>query len=76
MSMIDLRDLPEPLAKAIESMVQAYRDEVARTSRAPLDASAVADFDHALDDLFAADSRNLSASSLTYGREDIYIDHD
>ncbi len=37
---------------------------------------AVRDFDAALDELFAADSRKLPSVPLTYTREDIYLDHD
>jgi hypothetical protein len=39
-------------------------------------AQSVADFDAALNELFAADTRPLSADSPTYSREDIYHDHD
>ena len=34
------------------------------------------EFDRALEELFAGDSRKLPATALTYSREDIYIDHD
>jgi hypothetical protein len=37
---------------------------------------AARDFDAALDELFASDSRPLPAVPLTYTREDIYLDHD
>jgi hypothetical protein len=45
----------------------------------PEDGSAIEaarDFDAALDELFAGDSRKLPAVPLTYTREDIYADHD
>ena len=37
---------------------------------------AARDFDAALDELFAGDSRRLPSVPLTYTREDIYSDHD
>jgi hypothetical protein len=39
-------------------------------------ADAARDFDAALDELFAGDTRALPAVPLTYTREDIYSDHD
>lgn len=39
-------------------------------------AEAIRDFDAALDELFAGDSRRLPSVPLTYGREDIYFEHD
>ena len=38
--------------------------------------NAAQDFDRALDELFAADSRTLPDADLTYSRQDIYLDHD
>lgn len=43
---------------------------------APPGADAARDFDTALDELFAADPRQLPPLHATYSREDIYIDHD
>ncbi len=37
---------------------------------------AARDFDAALDELFAGDSRKLPRVPLTYTREDLYSDHD
>ena len=39
-------------------------------------AEAARDFDAALDDLFAGDSRDLPPADSTYRRTDIYLDHD
>lgn len=36
----------------------------------------VRDFDAALDELFAADTRSLPADSSNHSRQDIYVDHD
>jgi len=37
--------------------------------------NSVADFDNALDELFAGDKRRLPSLPLNFSREDIYFDH-
>ncbi len=39
-------------------------------------AQAARDFDAALDELFASDTRRLPGIGLTYSRAEIYADHD
>jgi hypothetical protein len=64
--------------------LEAFLRQVATGLEAPAAASAAApsardavrDFDAALDELFAADTRRLPPLTLTYTREDIYADHD
>jgi len=48
----------------------------AATAPATVGSHSAADFDDALDELFAGDTRKLPAMALTYSREDIYHDHD
>jgi hypothetical protein len=51
--------------------------EGARTSTGQVSPpNAAGDFDAALDELFAGDSRSLPSAAQTYSREDIYADHD
>ena len=40
------------------------------------DSNDAREFDAALDELFAADTRKLPTSSDSYSRQDIYINHD
>ena len=64
-------------AEAQGMSVEGYIGALAGISQPPsAPADQVRDFDAALDELFASDTRPLPADSLTYSREDIYSDHD
>jgi predicted DNA-binding protein len=61
------KDLTAYVSEVIERAVYAQITKGAHS---------VAEFDKALDELFAGDTRKLPAVPLTYTREDIYLDHD
>jgi hypothetical protein len=70
-----LRRLAEQAGKDLASYVaELIEGAAARDKDNGVDASG--DFDTALDELFAADTRKLPTVPLTYSRDDIYHDHD
>lgn len=70
-----LRRLAEQAGKDLTSYVaDLIEGAAARNEGNGIDA--VGDFDNALDELFAADTRKLPSVPLTYSRDDIYSDHD
>jgi hypothetical protein len=70
-----LRTIAQQAGKELKDYV-AEIVQSAATAPATPDPRSAADFDDALDELFAGDTRKLPAMALTYSREDIYHDHD
>jgi hypothetical protein len=62
--------------KDLSSYLSELAEMVAGTRPHHYTKVTAADFDAALDELFAADTRRLPPVLSTYSREDIYIDHD
>jgi len=65
---------------SLEDYLRHIAGEGQRENRVPVNGNtngdAVRDFDAALDELFASDTRKLPAAPLKYARGEIYIDHD
>jgi len=70
-----LRQLEQEEGKDVASFVSELVEEVAARGE-DARVQSPADFDSALDELFASDTRKLPAVPLTYSRDDIYTDHD
>jgi hypothetical protein len=70
-----LRKLAEDAGKEFSAFVSELVERAAAVQGGN-GASSAADFDSALEELFAADTRRLPAVPLTYSRQDIYFDQD
>ena len=70
-----LRHLAEDAGKDLGAYVSELVERAAAAHTVNGNSSA-ADFDDALEELFAADTRRLPAVPLTYSRQDIYFDQD
>lgn len=62
------------LAGYLRAVAEQVPEHIAPPKNDPLQGAQ--DFDAALDELFAGDTRDLPSSSLTYTRDEIYFDHD
>ena len=70
-----LRKLAAQTGKDLD-VVASELLETAASAQSPTSNQSAADFEKALDELFAADTRELPATSSTYSRDEIYSDHD
>jgi plasmid stability protein len=61
---------------SVEAYLRSLTGLPQDVSPAPANGDAAREFDAALDELFARDTRPLPAVALTYSRGDIYHDHD
>jgi len=70
-----LRRIARQAGTDVTAYVSQLIEHVALTG--PLDpVFSAADFDQAIDELFAGDTRKLPCTPLTYPRNDIYFEHD
>jgi hypothetical protein len=67
--------LAEDAGKLVSEYVAEMVQSAAKVQRSDV-ADSVADFDEALVELFAGDTRKLTAMALTYSRQGMYFDHD
>jgi hypothetical protein len=70
-----LRHLAEQAGTDVTGFISQLIEQVASTS-ASKHISSPNDFDQAMDELFAGDTRKLPPISLNYSREEIYFEHD
>jgi hypothetical protein len=61
------QDLSSYVTQLVEQVAGQNDNDMVRTGT---------ELDRVLDELFAADTRPLPATQLTYSRQDIYFDHD
>jgi len=62
------------LEQYVQVILRGAKASNSVSSESPMEA--VVDFDEALDQLFASDTRKLPSVASTYSRQDIYGDHD
>jgi hypothetical protein len=71
-----LRDQAQARGLTLEAYLRAIAEMLQYNVPAAINHGDAQEFDAALQELFAADTRPLPAVPLTYSREDIYFDHD
>jgi hypothetical protein len=71
-----LRQLAQEAGKDLVTFLADLIVQAAATTQPTSQIGSVADFDRALDELFAADTRHLPSIRSTYPRDESYSDHD
>ena len=66
----------DALGLSLDQYIRQIAEQDAAVPRNGSVEQACEDFDAALDELFANESQSLPATSLTYSRDDIYLEHD